>query len=56
MSTGNRLNGDSGRKSDYTNGDLRELGDYSNGDFRYMLVGGMPQAIETYLEQIICKL
>ena len=51
MSTGNRLNGDSGRKSDYMNGDLRELGDYSNGDLRYMLVGGMPQAIETYLEQ-----
>lgn len=37
MSSGNRLNGDSGRKSDYMNGDLRELGVYSNGDLRYTL-------------------
>ena len=34
MSSGNRLNGDSGRKSDYTNGDLREKSDYTNGDLR----------------------
>lgn len=37
MSPGNRLNGDSGRKSDYTNGDLRGLGVYLNGDLRYTL-------------------
>lgn len=35
MSSGNRLNGDSGRKSDYTNGDLRELGVYAVNSTAY---------------------